>query len=190
MVADSIAVTDGGTLRGEITSRGQLLDAQGYRLAGFVQRLQLTLGGRVATVEIYVDPVAMPAADPWKSDFAVRHAWADKTAELRRSVHLGSFVTQAKRFEAPEFVEVVANEERTAASARRTAVPLPRRLAHARHVVDHRRRDVSHISARHWRRCTTCVDGGAWRWPRPRAGAALEVAAPPLPVQLWLAVPP
>ncbi len=113
MVADSIAVTDGGTLRGEITSRGQLLDAQGKRLAGFVQRVQLTLGGRVATVEIELDPVAMPAADPWKSYFAVRHAWADKTAELRRGVHLGSFVTRAKRFEAPEFVEVVANEERT-----------------------------------------------------------------------------
>jgi alpha-mannosidase len=28
-------------------------------------------------------------------------------------VHLGSFVTRAKRFEAPEFVEVVVNEERT-----------------------------------------------------------------------------
>jgi alpha-mannosidase len=77
MVADLIEVTDGGTLCGEITSRGQLLDANGKRIAGFVQRVQLTLGSRVATVEIELDPIAMPAADAWNSYFAVRHAWAD-----------------------------------------------------------------------------------------------------------------
>ncbi len=113
MVAESIEITDGGLLRGEITSRGQLLDAAGARLANFVQRVQMTLGSRVATIEIELDPLVTPGADPWTSYFGVRYAWGDRAAEVRRGVHLGSFITRAKRLDAPQFVEVNAAEGRT-----------------------------------------------------------------------------
>ena len=114
MVADSIEITSTGRLIGEITSRGQLLDQGGKRLAGFVQRMQLTLGSRVVNLEIDLDLTEPLAADPWNSYLACRWAWADRSAELRRSVHLQSHITQARRLEAPHFVEIEAAEGRTA----------------------------------------------------------------------------
>jgi alpha-mannosidase len=114
MVAESIEVTSAGLLFGEITSRGQLLDAAGKRLAGFVQRAQVTLGSRVVGLEIELDTAEPLATDPWNSYFACRYAWADRSAELRRSVHLESHLTRAKRIEAPHFIEVDAAEVRTA----------------------------------------------------------------------------
>jgi alpha-mannosidase len=114
MVADSIEVTSSSRLFGEITSRGQLLDPAGRRLAGFVQRMQLSLGSRVVGLEIELDAAEPLAADPWNSYFASRFAWADRSAELRRSVHLQSHLTQARRIEAPHFVEIEAAEGRTA----------------------------------------------------------------------------
>ncbi len=114
MVADSIEVTSSSRLFGEITSRGQLLDAAGRRLAGFVQRMQLSLGSRVVGLEIELDATEPLAADPWNSYFASRFAWADRSAELRRGVHLQSHLTQARRIEAPHFLEIEAAEGRTA----------------------------------------------------------------------------
>jgi alpha-mannosidase len=114
MVADSIEVTSAGLLMGEITSRGQLLDAAGKRLAGFTQRVQVTLGSRVVGLEIDLDAVEPLAADPWNSYIACRYAWSDRAADLRRSVHLESHLTRAKRIEAPHYLEFEAAEGRTA----------------------------------------------------------------------------
>jgi alpha-mannosidase len=118
MVADSIEVTSSSRLFGEITSRGRLLDPAGRRLAGFVQRMQLSLGSRVVGLEIELDAAEPLAADPWNSYFASRFAWADRSAELRRSVHLQSHLTQARRIEAPHFIEIEAADGRTACSRR------------------------------------------------------------------------
>jgi alpha-mannosidase len=101
-------------LVGEITSRGKLLDPAGKRLAGFVQRMQLTLGSRVVNLEIELDATEPLAADPWNSYLGCRYAWADRSAELRRSVHLQSHLTHARRLDAPHFVEIEAAEGRTA----------------------------------------------------------------------------
>lgn len=114
MVADSVEVTSTGRLVGEITSRGKLLDQTGKRLAGFVQRVQLTIGSRVVNLEVELDPSEPLAADPWNSYLACRWAWADRSAELRRSVHQQSHITQARRLEAPHFVEIEAADGRTA----------------------------------------------------------------------------
>jgi alpha-mannosidase len=114
MVADSIEITSAGLLMGEITSRGQLLDAAGKRLAGFTQRVQVTLGSRVIGLEIELDAVEPLAADPWNSYVGCRYAWSDRAAELRRSVHLESHSTRAKRIEAPHYLELEAAEGRTA----------------------------------------------------------------------------
>ncbi|HKD36834.1 MAG TPA: hypothetical protein VKB78_08530, partial [Pirellulales bacterium] len=104
MVAESIEVTSDGRLFGQITSRGQLLDSAGKRLAGFTQRVQLTLGSRVIGLDIDLDPAEPLGADPWNCYIACRFAWADRMAELRRSVHLQSHSTRAKRIEAPHYL--------------------------------------------------------------------------------------
>ena len=114
MVAERIEVTSPGRLFGEITSRGQLVDPAGKRLAGFTQRVQMTLGARLVVVEIELEPAAPLAGDPWQSYFASRFAWADGSVELRRDVHLMSRPTTAGRIEAANFIEIEAGGGRTA----------------------------------------------------------------------------
>ncbi len=114
MDAQSVEVTDAGLLRGEITSRGQLVDPTGQRLSGFTQRVQMTLGSRLVVIEIDLDPAESLTADPWNSYIASRFAWSDRTSELRRGVHLQSHLTRARRFEAPHFVQVEGIAGRTA----------------------------------------------------------------------------
>jgi hypothetical protein len=114
MIAESIEVTSGGLLFGETTSRGQLLDSAGKRLASFTQRVQLTLGSRVIGLEIELNSSEPLGPDPWNSYIACRFAWADRMAELRRSVNLASHPTRAKRIEAPHYLELEAADGRTA----------------------------------------------------------------------------
>jgi alpha-mannosidase len=114
MVADEIEVTSGGRLWGEITSRGKLLDSAGNRLAGFIQRTQMTLASRVVTVDLELDPAAELVDDPWNSYFGCRFAWADSGATLHRDLHMASQSTTAKRLEAPRFVEIESTQGRTA----------------------------------------------------------------------------
>ncbi|HEY2881187.1 MAG TPA: hypothetical protein VGJ15_02110, partial [Pirellulales bacterium] len=45
---------------------------------------------------------------------ACRFAWPDETAQLRRSIHGCSFASDAKRMEAPQFVEILSGNMRTA----------------------------------------------------------------------------
>jgi alpha-mannosidase len=113
MLAEQIEVTSTGRLWGEITSRGKLLDAAGNRLAGFTQRVQMTLGNRVVIVDLELDPVAELLDDPWSSYFGSRFAWADSGATLRRDLHLASQSTTAKRLEAPRFIEIESTQGRT-----------------------------------------------------------------------------
>jgi alpha-mannosidase len=114
MVADSIEVTDGGRLFGEITSRGRLLDSRGELLADFTQRVQMSLGNRVVVVEIELNPSVTPQSDPWRSYYACRFAWAERAADLARDVHLAIEPTTAKRIEAPHFLELQAGARRMA----------------------------------------------------------------------------
>ncbi len=106
MQAESIAVTRSTAAVGEITSRGSLIDAEGRRLAGFVQRTQVWRGSRIARIEIELDPAEPLRADPWNSYYAVRWAWSDSAAEISRSVGGARHPTEAKRIEAPQFIEI------------------------------------------------------------------------------------
>ena len=73
----------------------------------------MTLGSRVLNVELDLEPVAELAADPWHSYFGCRFAWSDRSASLRRDVHLASQHTTAKRLEAPRFIEIESGTTRT-----------------------------------------------------------------------------
>ena len=108
MRADSVEVTAASSVFGEITSRGRLVDNEDRCLAAFVQRTQVWAASRVITVEIELDELVDPRADPWNSYFAVRFAWPDATAQLWRGVGLGRHRTDAVRLEAPEYVDIEA----------------------------------------------------------------------------------
>lgn len=114
MAADSVDVTAAGGVLGEITSRGRLLDADDRVRARYVQRAQVWRGSPVAVLEIELSDVEEPRSDAWNSYYAARFAWADEAAGIRRSVGQGAVATDAKRLEAPHFVEIAGEQQTTA----------------------------------------------------------------------------
>jgi alpha-mannosidase len=72
------------------------------------------MGSRVIDLDIELSIEQQPGDDPWESYYAARFAWADWTAELGRSVHLTRQPTTASHLEAPLFLEIKGDHERTA----------------------------------------------------------------------------
>jgi len=114
MVAESVEVTASTTVLGEITSRGKLLDGDGRAVARYVQTAQVWRGSPVAVIDVELSEADEPRADAWNSYYCARFAWADETATIRRSVGQGSEATEAKRLEAPHFVEIESEQASTA----------------------------------------------------------------------------
>lgn len=113
MVADKIEITMAGPVRQAITSQGKLLAEDGRPLATFVQRLQLDRASRVVELDIELETQESLRADPWNSYYCSRFAWSDAELELHRSVSLTRQPTDAKRIEAPHFVELRSAEMKT-----------------------------------------------------------------------------
>ncbi len=113
MAADKVEVTAASTAYGEITSQGRLLDRKGKVLANFTQRYRVWRGSRVLKVEIELDPIEELRSDPWNSYYCVRWAWNDEAAELARGVNETRYVTEAKRFESPHYIEISDAKTRT-----------------------------------------------------------------------------
>jgi alpha-mannosidase len=115
MVADSVQIESSESVLGKIKSRGRLVDPAGRELARFTQNASLWQSSRVIGIEITIDNIAADfERDPWNSYMACRFALPDMEMELRRSVHGCSFPSDAKRLEAPQFVEIVSGRLRTA----------------------------------------------------------------------------
>jgi alpha-mannosidase len=114
MAADSIEVEQNDATLGRIASQGRLVHPSGKVLAQFMQTVSLWYGAR--TIELEIELLSVSAelsADPWNSYVAARFAWSSSTVELRRSVHECSVATEARRFEAPLFVEIIDGSART-----------------------------------------------------------------------------
>ncbi|MCR4415150.1 MAG: hypothetical protein NUV77_22240, partial [Thermoguttaceae bacterium] len=112
MAADDVAADNPDACTGRITVRGRLLDRQGGRLAGFTQTLEARRGSRVLRMEIELDIERQPGPEPWKSYYAARFAWSDETAETYRAVSLAAQPTEARRIEAPHYVDIRAPRTR------------------------------------------------------------------------------
>ncbi len=106
MVADTLTITSSGPAMGEIVTTGGLVDAEGKRLATYLQRVQLWQGSRIAWLHMEIDPLETLRSDPWNSYIAARFAWSDPSAALYRGVHLARQQTVARRIEAPEYLEI------------------------------------------------------------------------------------
>jgi alpha-mannosidase len=113
MAADEVKVTAATTALGEITCRGRLLDREGKKLAGFVQVYRVWRGSRVLELEVELDPVEQPRADPWNSYYCARFAWADPAAEVFRTVHQTRIPAGGKQFEAPHYIDLVSIKTNT-----------------------------------------------------------------------------
>ncbi|MCG8586679.1 MAG: hypothetical protein MI757_18405 [Pirellulales bacterium] len=113
MAADSVEVTENGEVFAEITSHGRLLDLEGRVLSRFEQKFQLWRGCRILHVDCRLEPLHEPESDPWKSYYAMRFAWPDVAADVRRSVNMATCLTNARQIESPLFVEVCSPNWRT-----------------------------------------------------------------------------
>jgi alpha-mannosidase len=105
MRADTVETTVDSSVYGELTSRGGLYHGE-QLLARFEQRVGLWAGSRTVDVEIALSEVEEPRADPWNSYLAARFAWPDEGATLYRGIAGARQETTARRFEAPEFVDI------------------------------------------------------------------------------------
>ncbi|NNJ26634.1 hypothetical protein LzC2_27230 [Planctomycetes bacterium LzC2] len=121
-------VVDAGPARGELVSRGVLIDpAGGARLCGFTLRVQLDRGSRTAHVAASFDD---PATALEAGDLVLRWAWDDETAELARSIQGSRQAAPAHgTFEAAHFWELTSLH---GSEKLRTAVLTPDAPYHSR----------------------------------------------------------
>ncbi len=125
MAADSVETTIATTTLGEIVVCGRLLDLNGNKLAGFTQTYRLWRGSRVLHLEVELDPVEEPKADPWNSYYCLRFAWPNEGAELLRTLHMTRTEATEKKFESPHYVEIA--DEKTSTTILTGGLPFHRR---------------------------------------------------------------
>ena len=113
MAADSVEVSAATTAYGEVVVSGRLLDHEGKLQAKYRETFRLWRGTRILHLEIALDPMIEPAADPWNAYYACRFAWADETAELFRGVNQTRQKANRKQLEAPLYIEINTGEIQT-----------------------------------------------------------------------------
>jgi alpha-mannosidase len=113
MAADEIRVVESGPVVGEVAVRGRLVDRGGQVAAEYRQTTRVTWGSRVIEVEVEIDPRRELESDPWNSYIAARFAWAQDTPTIYRSVNQATVPSDLTRLEAPQFVEIRGQSDRT-----------------------------------------------------------------------------
>ncbi|MBC8353357.1 MAG: hypothetical protein H8E66_15265 [Planctomycetes bacterium] len=113
MAADSVEIAAATTAYGEVVVSGQLLDRDGKLQAKYRQTFRLWRGRRVLHLEIELNPVIEPTADPWNAYYACRFAWADETAELFRAANQTRQTANRKQLESPLYIEINTGEMQT-----------------------------------------------------------------------------
>lgn len=78
-----------------------------------MQTYRLWRGSRVLHLEVELDPVEEPKADPWNSYYCCRFAWAHEGAELFRTLHQTHTPATEKKFESPHYVEIADEKTST-----------------------------------------------------------------------------
>jgi len=113
MGCDELKIVESTPLVGEILTRGRMMNLDGSTLGKYEQRARLWQGSRVLQLDIRLELNEELRSDPWNSYVAARFAWPDSTCEIYRSIHGASHRTDAKRIEAPLFVDIRAGGNRT-----------------------------------------------------------------------------
>ncbi|MDO4584505.1 MAG: hypothetical protein Q4D62_10425 [Planctomycetia bacterium] len=92
--------------RSELHVTGRLMGRQGELLSHFTQTTILRRGHSMIEWDIYLQPQHLPGKNPWQSYYASRFVWGDMAADLFRNVGFQTVPTQARRLEAPYFIDV------------------------------------------------------------------------------------
>jgi len=139
MEADAID-REGSVADGAIVSRGRLVDESGREAGRFRQRVTLVPGLPLAMLDIEMTS-ARPCEGPLQEcHLASRFAWHEnEDAEIARSLHLQSIVTERTLFTAPHFIEIISGVSRTGSGSGSVTIltgGLPWHLRSSPHVVD------------------------------------------------------
>ena len=113
MVCDKMEIETASRVLGRITTSGRLLQGDEH-VANFRQSVSVTLGQRVFELDVELEPLRLPVADPWKSYYCSRLAWHDEMAELYRAVNDSRHFVGKSQISAPVYVEIVEPNHRIA----------------------------------------------------------------------------
>lgn len=119
MQADSVEVEYAGPALGQAVSRGRLVGPKGRTLARFRLRMRLLSGSPTLRIDLSLEDVdrafqiGLEKGSPWSDNLAVRWAWADSQAKLRRTSLLGAEATSAERPETPDAFEILTRSQKT-----------------------------------------------------------------------------
>lgn len=119
MQSDSVEVEYAGPALGQVVSRGRLVDGKGRTLARFRLQARLWSGCPTLRLNLALDDLdraflhGLETGDPWVNNLAVRWAWADAQATLKRTSLLGAEGTSAGRPETPDAIEIMARHQKT-----------------------------------------------------------------------------
>jgi alpha-mannosidase len=105
MVGQSLEVLEADSVVGRLRTRGRLVHND-RTVAEFEQTFTLWRGSRVVEIDIELQPQLPPGDDPWNQYFASRFAWSNEAADIHRGLNEVRQTTQAKRLEAPLFLQV------------------------------------------------------------------------------------
>ena len=109
----SIKVTHSGAALGEITSEGELLNAQDEVLATFRQRFRVWMGRPVLEMRIELDVKHEPSGYPWHGYYGARFGWRDERGVLFRGVNGQNTQTGYTRPVSPDYLEIRFGAERS-----------------------------------------------------------------------------
>lgn len=113
MKAEQIEVTSSGPAMGEVVATGSLLGEHHQLLAKFKQRYRVWLGRPLLEMRLEIMPEVKPAGYPWHAYYGARFAWRDERATLLRSVNGISYVSNHRRPETPDYIEVRTGKQGT-----------------------------------------------------------------------------
>ena len=113
MRATEVTTTLAGPAIGEITARGELLDAHDKRLAGFTQTIRAWIGRPALEIAVELDVEHPPTGYPWHSYYGARFGWRDERSALFRGVNGMNTQSTYTRPVSPDYLEIRFGKERT-----------------------------------------------------------------------------
>jgi hypothetical protein len=113
MKAEQIEVKSSGPVLGEVVASGVLLDEHQQVLAKFRQRYRVWLSRPLLEMRLEIIPEAKPTGYPWHAYFGARFAWRDERTTLLRSVNGIAYVSNQRRPETPDYIELRGGKQAT-----------------------------------------------------------------------------
>ncbi len=193
-----LAFARGGTMRAEqvrvatvnpvvaaIESTGFLHDEHDHQLASFKIEYRLWWSRPFLDLQVELTPSHPPGGHSWNDYFALRLAWRDASAELKRNCGWTAQTVGGRQFEATRWIEWLVGPTRTLLLT--SSLPFAQRIGP-------RMLDVlliaGHEKERHFRAALACEmeqpDQAWWDWAQPAAVAPVDRGPSAIGPSAWL----